>query len=442
MTPPPPSSPPSMEEAASSSSLHTTVADDTTAQAAAAAAAVQSSGDFLVAEKTGNLEKKTQDDDQMEAITTERNLEEAAAVEDKNSNEGGGLNLFQKYLTLWVLIAMAIGIVLGRFVPAIPSALEKATLAQVSVPIAVLLWGIILPMMIQIDFRSIVNAIKQPKPILLTVILNYAVQPFTMYGLALLFFRVVFGSSLDVAKQDAYLIGTILLGGAPCTAMVFVWSSLMKGDASYTLTQVAVNDILLLILYTPTAKLLSRSSSLEMPWNTLIASVAFFIVIPLVIGIIIRVCLTRTPAGTRFLNTRLLPFLDSCSMVFLLLMVVLLFVSQAATVVSHLVDILIIAVPLIIQTLLLWALAYFGALWLRLPYDQAGPASLIACSNFFEMAVAIAVALYGSESPAALATVVGVLIEVPIMLALVWVNNRTQHWFPKKEVLEAEKNTK
>ncbi|KDO17429.1 arsenical-resistance protein [Saprolegnia parasitica CBS 223.65] len=323
---------------------------------------------------------------------------------------------------------MVIGVLIGYYVPSIPEGLDKATISDVSVPIAVLLWGIILPMMIKIEFASIVDCLKQPKAILLTCIVNYAIQPFTMYGIAILFFRTFFGGYLG-DKADGYVVGSILLGGAPCTAMVFVWSILMKGNAAYTLTQVAVNDLLLMVLYVPTTKLLADGTSLEMPWSTLFVSVGLFVVIPLVVGYGIRKAFGHSDAGLDWLNSKLLPVLDSLSMVFLVLMIVLIFISQAATITDNVVDILIIAMPLILQTILIWGITYTGALYLGLSYDIAGPATLIACSNFFEMAVAVAVSLYGSGSPAALATVVGVLIEVPLMLILVAINNKTQHKF-------------
>jgi len=285
-------------------------------------------------------------------------------------------------------------------------------------------------MMLQIDFGSIVNVVKQPKAVLTTSFINYAIQPFTMYGFALLFFKVIFKGYLGNDTANQYLIGTVLLGGAPCTAMVFVWSRLMRGNFSYTLTQVAFNDILLVILYSPTAKLLAGAANINMPWDTLLFSIGFFIVIPLLFGVVTRHFMLKKESTTNFLQNKLIPTLDSASMVFLLLMIVLIFISQASTIAHNLVDILIIAIPLLIQTFLIWGISYGTSWFLRFPYEVAGPASLIACSNFFEMAVAVAASLYGSNSGAALATVVGVLIEVPVMLFLVKVNNRTKHLFP------------
>ncbi|KAJ1568485.1 hypothetical protein HK405_001475, partial [Cladochytrium tenue] len=233
---------------------------------------------------------------------------------------------------------------------------------------------------------------------------------------------------------DQYLVGAVLLGGAPCTAMVFVWSKMMAGDPTYTLTQVAVNDLLLLAIYGPIVKLLSGDSSASMPWSTLLFSVGLYVLAPLLVSFAIRgtLAVLFDRARARHILTRvIIPALDKLSAAFLIAMVVLLFVSQAASIGANWVDMLAIAVPLLLQTFLIWGLTYAIALWvLRLPYDLAGPATLIACSNFFEMAVALAVSLYGADSEAALATVVGVLIEVPVMVLLVWINNRTKHFFP------------
>jgi arsenite transporter len=369
-------------------------------------------------------------DDEELAMTT-------ADAEGPTVEKPPKLNLFQKFLSLWVLLAMIAGVLIGYYVPEIPEALDKATIAEISIPIAILLWGMILPMMIQIDFSNVVNVIKNPKPVALTSFINYAVQPFTMYGIALLFFHVIFGNYLGDTKADEYLTGAILLGGAPCTAMVFVWSMLMDGDPAYTVTQVAVNDIILLFVYVPTVKLLAGASDISMPWDVLVYSVGIFAFIPLVLGVFIRYVMSKNDKWFAWLNDTLIPTLDRCSMVFLLLMVVLLFMSQATTIVENVLDIFIIAIPLLLQTFLIWGLTYFLALRMKLPYKIAGPATLIACSNFFEIAVAIAVSLYGSDSGAALATVVGVLIEVPTMLALVWVNNRTNTCFQKNRIFRS-----
>ncbi|CAK4625428.1 hypothetical protein LEN26_016700 [Aphanomyces euteiches] len=352
-----------------------------------------------------------------------------SGYEAPSKDKPEAMNLFSKYLSVWVFAAMVVGVLLGYYVPSIPTALDKATVSGISIPIAVFLWGMILPMMLSIDFSTLVAIVQAPKPILLCSIVNYAIQPFTMYGIALLFFRNIY--DIEDTKANGYIVGSILLGGAPCTAMVFVWSKLMRGNASYTLAQVAFNNVLLLVLYVPTAKLLAGASDIVMPWDTLFASVGLFIVVPLVIAVVTRRCVSETTLA--WIDQRLLPLLDTCSMVFLILMIVLIFISQADTITHNWVDILLIAVPLILQTALIWGIMYAAAIFFRLPYEVAGPATLIACSNFFEMAVAVAASVYGSGSPATLATVVGVLIEVPVMLILVGINNKTQHFFTKAQ---------
>ncbi|KAI9331925.1 sodium bile acid symporter family-domain-containing protein [Zopfochytrium polystomum] len=341
------------------------------------------------------------------------------------SNSAPRMSLFHKFLSVWILLAILLGVLLGRLLPAIPDALDKATLAQVSIPIAVLLWGMILPMMLQIDFASVKNVLTSPWPVVMTSVVNYAVQPFTMYGFGILFLKVAFGGYFGEEKAKNYLIGTILLGGAPCTAMVFVWSRLMNGNAAYTLTQVAVNDILLLVIYSPVVELLAGTSNISIPWDTLFLSVGFFIVVPLLVAIALRASLIAAcgrARGLSLLTGTLIPLLDTLSMFFLVLTVALLFISQAPTIASNWLDMLAIAVPLTVQTFAIWALTYLLALLVfRLPYEIAGPATLIACSNFFEWRWHW------------LSRFVGVLIEVPVMLVLVWINNQTKHVFPKAE---------
>ena len=348
---------------------------------------------------------------------------------EKQPLEESSLGAFHRFLTLWVLLAMVAGILLGNYVPPLVKFMKDSQIAEISIPIAVLLWGIILPMMVQVDFTSLKNVVKQPKAIILTVVVNYAVQPFSMYAFCLLFYKVIFaGWYLGLEKQTEYLIGAVLLGGAPCTAMVFVWSRLMNGDPAYTITQVALNDLVLLALYVPTVQLLAGVSNIYLPWSTLLYSVLFFVLVPLVLGVIVRQSLIYK--HKEFLNNKLIPIMDHLSMVFLLLMIVLLFISQAVTILGNLLDILVISIPLIIQTFFIWAITIIASILMKIPYKFAGPASLIACSNFFEMAVAVALSLYGSDSGVTLTTVVGVLIEVPIMLTLVHVNNRIKHLFP------------
>ncbi len=273
-------------------------------------------------------------------------------------------------------------------------------------------------MMIQIDFKSMLGILKAPVPIIVSAVIIFGIVPFTNYGLGVLFFKNVF-VGLGQEKANQFLMGTILLAGAPCTAMVFVWSMLLEGNASYTLTQVAVDNILLLILYVPTTKLLGGFTSLNLPWDTLLISVSFFVAIPLIFGVIIRQVCFLKESWKSWLNNVFIPLLDRMSMVFLVLMVILIFICQAASLVGNVLDILIISVPLLIQTGLIWTLSYSVFYFMKIPYNIAAPASLITSSNFFEMAVAVSVALFGAGSNVTLATVVGVLIEVPVMLGLI-----------------------
>ena len=278
--------------------------------------------------------------------------------------------------------------------------------------------GMILPMMIQIDFNSVLGILKAPIPILLCAVICFGIVPFTNYGIGLLFFKKVF-VGLGEVKSNEFLMGTILLAGAPCTAMVFVWSVLLQGDPAYTLTQVAANNILLLVLYAPTTKLLGAFTSFYLPWDTLLISIGFFVGIPLVLGVFIRKVASLKESWNTWLNNVFIPILDRSSMVFLVLMVILIFISQASSLVGNVIDILIISVPLLLQTGLIWSLSFSLFYMLKIPYKISAPASLIASSNFFEMAVAVSVALFGARSNVTLATVVGVLIEVPVMLGLV-----------------------
>ena len=304
------------------------------------------------------------------------------------------VGVFEKYLSIWVALCIASGLLLGYYVPAIPQALNRAVVAQVSIPIAILLWAMILPMMIQIDFSSLKNVWSQPKALIMTTGINYLVQPFTMTAFAILFLKVIFVGYIGQELANAYTIGLIILGGSPCTAMVFVWSALMNGDPSYTLTQVALNDIVLLFAYVPLVKLLAGTSSVSVPWDTLLYSVAFFVLVPLLLGILIRWIILRS-RGLDYLQKRILPATKPFSIAALLATLVLIFIYQATTVISNLVHILVIAIPILIQTIFIWGLTFIIALWLKLPYEIAGPATLIASSNFFELAVAVSISIYG-----------------------------------------------
>ena len=343
-----------------------------------------------------------------------------------------GIGFFEKYLTLWVVLCMAVGVLVGQFLPAFPKFLSQFEYAQVSIPIAILIWLMIYPMMMKVDFASIKYVGKNPKGLIVTWVTNWLIKPFTMFGLASFFFYVVFKGIMpaEVAKQ--YLAGAVLLGAAPCTAMVFVWSHLTKGNAAYTVVQVATNDLIILVAFVPIVAFLLGISDIQVPWVTLILSVVLFVVIPLVAGVLTRTILIRKKGEPYFTGT-FLPKWNGVTIVGLLLTLVIIFSFQGEIILSQPLDILMIAVPLIIQTFLIFFIAYLWARWWKLPHDVAAPAGMIGASNFFELSVAVAISLFGAKSPAALATIVGVLTEVPVMLILVKIANRTTHWFPTKE---------
>lgn len=349
-----------------------------------------------------------------------------------NEKKTEGIGFFQKYLTLWVAICMVLGILIGKFLPQIPEFLGKFEYANVSIPIAILIWVMIYPMMMKVDFQSIKNASKNPKGLFVTWVVNWLIKPFTMYGIASLFFFVLFRGLItpDLAKE--YLAGAVLLGAAPCTAMVFVWSHLTKGNPAYTVVQVATNDLIILVAFIPIVKFLLGVSNVTVPWNTLILSVVLFVVVPLAGGIITRVIVTKSKGKEYFEGTFVKKF-DGITTIGLLLTLILLFSFQGNVIIENPLHILLIAIPLIIQTFLIFFLAYFASKALKLPHDIAAPAGMIGASNFFELAVAVAIALFGTTSPAALATVVGVLVEVPVMLTLVKIANRTKNWFPESK---------
>lgn len=340
-----------------------------------------------------------------------------------------GISFFQKYLTVWVAICMAAGVLIGKLLPAVPEFLGRFEYAKVSIPIAILIWVMIYPMMMKVDFKSIKNVGKNPKGLFVTWITNWLIKPFTMYGIAALFFYVVFKSFIPSGLAKEYLAGAVLLGAAPCTAMVFVWSTLTKGNPAYTVVQVATNDLIILIAFVPIVKFLLGVSDVSVPWDTLILSVILFVVIPLAGGILTRILVIKNKGVDYFEKTFVNKF-DNVTSIGLLLTLVLLFLFQSDVILSNPLHILLIAVPLILQTFLIFFIAYFACKWLKLPHDIAAPAGMIGASNFFELAVAVAIALFNTTSPAALATVVGVLTEVPVMLILVKIANKTKGWFP------------
>jgi ACR3 family arsenite transporter len=348
------------------------------------------------------------------------------------------IGFFEKYLTLFVLICMAIGVALGFFLPAIPEFLNQFEVASVNIPIGILIWLMIYPMMLKIDFTSIKNVGKNPKGLFVTWVTNWLIKPFTMFGIAYFFFMVLFKSIIPLNLANDYLAGAVLLGAAPCTAMVFVWSGLTRGNPAYTLVQVATNDLIILVLFVPIVGLLLGITGIIVPWATLFLSVFLFVVIPLLAASLTRYYLVKNK-GLEFYNTKFIPKFSKVTISGLLLTLILIFSLQSDLILSNPLHILLIAIPLVIQTFLIFFIAYFGSKALKLSHDVAAPAGMIGASNFFELAVAVAVALFPLNPGVALATIVGVLTEVPVMLILVKIANKTKHWFPEAP-LETEVN--
>ena len=340
-----------------------------------------------------------------------------------------GIGFFEKYLTIWVALCIIIGIAVGQWLPAIPQTLSKFEYANVSIPVAILIWLMIYPMMLKVDFQSVKNVGKRPKGIIVTGLTNWLIKPFTMFGIAYLFFYVIFKAFIPARLAEEYLAGAVLLGAAPCTAMVFVWSYLTKGDAAYTLVQVAVNDLIILVAFAPIVAFLLGVGGVSIPWDTLLLSVGLFVVIPLAAGVITRIMVVRRK-GVEYFNNVFIEKFNNYMVGGLLLTLIILFSFQGETILNNPLHILLIAVPLVLQTVLIFFVAYGWSKWWRLPHDVAAPAGMIGASNFFELAVAVAISLFGLQSGAALATVVGVLVEVPVMLMLVRIANNTRSWFP------------
>jgi arsenite transporter len=342
------------------------------------------------------------------------------------------MGLFERYLSLWVALCIVAGVILGNVAPSAFALIAGIEFAHVNLVVAVLIWIMIYPMMVQVDFASIKDVGKRPKGLVLTLAINWLIKPFTMAALGWLFFKGFFADWVDPQSANEYIAGMILLGVAPCTAMVFVWSQLTKGDPNYTLVQVSVNDIIMVFAFAPITAFLLGVSDIHVPWRTLLLSVVLYVALPLVVGAITRHKLEAHCDGGESGDRRLSEFvhhLKPWSIIGLLATVVLLFGFQAETIISHPQTIVLIAIPLLIQTYGIFVLAYGAAKVMKLPHNIAAPASLIGTSNFFELAVAVAISLFGLHSGAALATVVGVLVEVPVMLSLVAIANRTQHWF-------------
>lgn len=350
---------------------------------------------------------------------------------EKESKQQAAISIFERYLTVWVLLCMAIGVMIGQFIPWIPDVLSRFEYYQVSIPTAILIWIMIFPMMLKIDFSSIVDATKKPKGLLLTTTINWAVKPFTMFLIASFFFLFVFNGFIEEGLAREYIAGAVLLGAAPCTAMVFVWSKLTNGDPAYTLVQVSINDIIILVLFAPIVALLLGVGNVVVPWNTLILSTILFVVVPLVLGIVVRKLVVSKKGETYFEKNFISKF-DRVTMIGLLLTLIIIFSFQGERIVQNPIHILLISIPLILQTFIIFGVTYFGAYACRLSYNIAAPSAMIGASNFFELSVAVAISLFGLNSGATLATVVGVLVEVPIMLLLVKIANRTQKWFDFK----------
>ncbi len=344
-----------------------------------------------------------------------------------------GMGLFERYLSVWVAIAIVIGIGIGQFLPMVPETLARFEYANVSIPVAILIWAMIYPMMVQIDFGAIVGVRRQPKGLVVTTTVNWLIKPFSMFLISYLFLIILFKPFIPEDLAREYLAGAILLGAAPCTAMVFVWSYLTRGDAAYTLVQVAVNDLIMLFAFAPIVVFLLGISDISVPWDTVALSVLLYIVIPLAAGYGTRVWLIRK-RGIEWFNNVFMKRIGPVTPIGLIITLVLLFAFQGEVILNNPLHILLIAIPLTIQTVLIFFIAYGWAKAWRIPHKVAAPAAMIGASNFFELAVAAAIALFGLQSGAALATVVGVLVEVPLMLWLVRIANRTRHHFPQAAV--------
>lgn len=359
------------------------------------------------------------------------NNKKASITVDVNaSKKGGGLGFFEKYLTIWVTLCIITGVLIGVYLPQIPQTLDKFTYAQVSIPVAILIWLMIYPMMLKIDFTSIKNATKQKKGLAVTCCTNWLIKPFTMYAISYFFLLIVFKNIIPTDLAKDYLAGAVLLGAAPCTAMVFVWSHLTKGNPAYTLVQVAVNDLILLVGFVPIVAFLLGVTDVTVPFDTLLLSVVLFVIIPFVAGYFSRTIIIKKKGLDYFENVFLAKF-NGITIVGLLLTLVILFAFQGQKIIDNPLHIALIAIPLTIQTFFIFFVAYLWAKVWKLPHNIAAPGAMIGASNFFELAVAVAIALFGLNSGAALATVVGVLVEVPVMLMLVAIANKTKHWFTK-----------
>lgn len=353
------------------------------------------------------------------------------------NEEKGAIGFFEKFLSIWVLICMGLGVIIGHFLPSVGEFLSKLEVASVNIPIAVLIWLMIYPMMLKIDFTSVRQVGKQPKGLFLTWVVNWLIKPFSMFGISSLFFYVIFKSVIPADLAKDYLAGAVLLGAAPCTAMVFVWSSLAKGNPAYTLVQVATNDLIILIAFVPIVALLLGVGGFFIPWGTLFLSIALFVVVPLALATVTRIVIVKKK-GVEFLNEKVIPKFSPLTSAGLLVMLVLLFTMQAELIIENPLHILLIAVPLVLQTFIIFGISFCSAKALKLPFDVAAPAGFIGASNFFELAVAVAISLFPLNPGVSLATVVGVLVEVPVMLILVKIATASKGWFKDKHIEQAD----
>lgn len=351
------------------------------------------------------------------------------SVQNESSQESRRLGVFDRYLSLWVALCIALGVAIGVFLPAVPEVLSRLELARVSIPVAVLIWLMVYPMMLKIDFTSIRNAGRKPKGLVVTLVMNWLIKPFSMYAIAWLFLKVIFAPLLPESLSSQYLAGAVLLGAAPCTAMVFVWSHLTRGHAGYTLIQVAINDIVLVFAYAPIVMALLAIGEVSVPADTVLLSVLLFIVVPLGAAWVSRRLITRRK-GTEWFEEVYVARTGKITPVGLLVTLIIIFAFQGQTIIDNTLHIVLIAVPLILQTFVIFWLAYLWTRAWKVEHCVAAPASMIGASNFFELSVAVAVSLFGLSSGATLATVVGVLVEVPVMLTLVRIANRTRGWWP------------
>lgn len=338
------------------------------------------------------------------------------------------INLFEKYLTIIVLVCMGVGVFVGRFLPIIPETLSRFEIEKVNLPIALLIWLMIYPMMLKIDFTSVKDVSKNPKGLYLTWVVNWLIKPFSMFLIAGLFFTYIYRLWIPSELARDYLAGAVILGAAPCTAMVFVWSSLTKGNPAYTLIQVATNDLIILVLFVPIVGLLLGIGGFSVPWMTLILSVVLFVVVPLVFASMTRQVLIKKK-GLSYFNDVFIKKFSKLTMVGLMLTLVFIFSLQSELIIKNPLHIVLISIPLIIQTFFIFFISFYSAKKMKLPFDVAAPAGMIGASNFFELSVAVAIALFPLNPGVALATIVGVLVEVPVMLLLVRIANSKRESF-------------